>query len=178
MRLKAHREKEHNAKDYQCTDCSYIGNTKSKYQYHRESKHPNEDYICTKCNIRLNFRSSYTRHMKHQHRNETMGCELCSYAGKSLHHLTLHMKAVHTAFEYKQCSKCSFKAKLNSSLRYHEQVTHEGIKFECEKCGKQTKNPTKLLEHKRVCGTELQIALKENSTGCESQECCRLFGNT
>ena len=178
-RLKTHREKEHDTKNYHCTECSYIGKIKSKYQYHRELKHPNEEYICTKCNKKLHFRSSYTRHMKHQHK--TISCEQCSYSDKSIHHLDLHIKASHTAVVYKQCSKCSFKAKLGSNLRYHEKVAHEGIKFECGKCGKQTRNPTKLAEHKRVCGTKQQVALKkvhmDTSTGCESLDCCRISGS-
>ena len=161
-KLLNHRVKEHNIKDLSCKDCSYVGKSSSGLQYHIGAKHPNEDYICTKCNMKFHSRNSLMRHKKHQHENQPIICDQCSYAGKSIPLLELHIKSRHTDLFHKQCSKCSYKATNKINLHNHEQVVHAGIKFECEKCGKQSKTPRGLVNHKRMCVNGQRLSEKKD----------------
>ena len=181
-KLWSHKEKEHKMKDFPCTDCSYIGKTKRKYQYHRESKHRNENYICSLCNMKFSSKDTYTRHMKHQHESQPMFCDQCSYAAKGRYLLNQHKKKRHTAGLIYQCSECSFLTNQKPSLKSHEQFTHEGIKFECEKYDKQMKTLKTLSDHRIIYktgenankNTWYHKALEDaEDLCCESQDCCR-----
>jgi KRAB domain-containing zinc finger protein len=179
--VRAHKKRKHDTKDFPCADCAYVGKTKAKYEYHRETKHPDQEYLCDKCDVRFTSRSAHSRHMHHQHKYQPRSCDQCSYTGKSGIHLRLHIRSKHSPLSFEQCPQCSFQSKKRTTLRYHVRVTHEGIKFQCDKCGKECRSPSKLTEHRRVCGIPKQKVISnftmETSTGCESQDCCRLFGN-
>ena len=173
--LRAHTERKHETTDFPCTDCTYVGKTKAKYQYHRETKHPDFEYLCDKCNVRFTSRSAHSRHMHHQHKYLPRSCDQCSYTGKSGIHLRLHIRSRHTTLSLEQCTQCSFQSRKRTTLRYHVRVTHEGIKYQCEKCGKECSRPFRLKEHRRVCGNPklkvINIFTSKTSLGCESQPC-------
>ena len=175
-KLQLHNVMDHEARDFPCKDCAYVGKRASQLMYHRDTKHPSMDYFCSKCNKSFGSTRSHMRHMNDQHKSEPLICDHCSYTGKSKHYLNLHIKRVHMA-ELKQCSICSFRTKHTSSLEWHDKIQHKGILSDCDKCGQQIKDS----QHYRKCGKErfsdkvnFPRTLEDLLGRCKSLECCRI----
>ena len=46
------------------------------------------------------------------------------------------------------CNICDYKAKIQSALKTHIEVDHEGLRVFCDECPKQYKKHCEMLKHK------------------------------
>ena len=102
--------------------------------------------------------------MKQQHESKPTSCDQCSYVAKTSQYLEFHIKTNHMEIIWKQCSQCSFKTKSKYTLQIHRETIHEGLTYNCEKCGKNINHPKSIRKHKLKCGSQI----KHNDQVCKS----------
>ena len=59
----------------------------------------------------------------------------------------MHTKSVHEGVKY-QCSKCGHKSTEKRGLKRHIESVHEGISFECNLCTYKASYKASLTQHK------------------------------
>ena len=72
-------------------------------------------------------------------------CDKCDYSGCSQHHVKRHKIAYHERLN--KCDQCDFHAPWPAKLLLHQQVKHEGFKFDCDQCELKFTTDSNLKTH-------------------------------
>ena len=135
--LKSHREKVHEAPQFQCNHCDYTAASKHALTDHIEARHDRvAKYCCEICGHKTHSKPNLYYHKHSVHRDVKSNCEVC---GKELlnnqtrtRHMRLHLAEEDKVYHY--CDKCEYKTRQTSALKEHIRSQHEGLKQKCHLC--------------------------------------------
>jgi hypothetical protein len=147
--LRQHRTRTHKITEnptFCCDKCNKVMTTVNYMKIHMKAEHPTDEQIvkvgcnCEKCSLNFPNSIELDRHFatchKDHHRNATLKCENCEIDNwHSNISLRKHYAEVHRKI-WEICDICN-KVLKNTSLKWHKQVVHTGVKeFTCQHCGK------------------------------------------
>ena len=74
-------------------------------------------------------------------------CDQCEFKG-SRAGLYLHKKSIHEGVRY-QCDKCGYAAKQYSNLKKHNESKQKGVRYQCDYCEYAATTISNLKKHQK-----------------------------
>jgi len=142
--MSRHKRKIH-AKSWKCRICDSEFTTKLSLIKHKNSVHPFKKILCPICGKQFNFKSLMEQHQRSKHSNLKFPCETCGKEFATKLYLMKHSKEVHDGQRPKYL--CTICGKHVFILKSHMESVHLGVKYPCEKCGKEFATPPGLKVH-------------------------------
>ena len=116
----------HKGKIFSCSFCDYEATTKINQITHEDAVHHGKTYKCSKCEKKCRSRAKFNWHIKYKHEQNTLASPFdCNTSFETKFELIEHSIKMHerNPEEY-YCFHCSFKCKLESSLKAHKESVH------------------------------------------------------
>lgn len=139
--------------NYVCTICNRNYSSKATLSRHTDSVHEAKPKLeCGKCKRTFNLPCNYRRHLK-AHEKRPFSCTHlpCHSMFKTEEARKKHISFIHInpkgyRLVKHRCDKCNKTYTTRNNLELHE-MTHLGLKFQCEYCGKEYGQKGRIREH-------------------------------
>ena len=113
-------------RDFSCQACLKQFVSKGVLNVHVRRTHKNSTFFeCEQCGFKTNTKTKLKRHTKFKHDNETFSCDMCSQELSSKSALNSHIKSVHMKTKY-PCLQCDHQASSNGNLKAHILIFMKG----------------------------------------------------
>ena len=177
--LNTHKWSIHKVK-YGCDQCDRKYPELKSLKYHKTLVHGGRQYKCTKCHFISNSKDHLSNHKKLcTEPVMRYDCDQCKYSSARINHLHIHREKKHEISKY-NCDLCDQATQNQKDLRNHMRIIHqrmnvekEIVKIECSKCGKLCIRKDRIKRLKMIGLDRLNYTCK----ACETQYRSRNFIN-
>ena len=174
--LKFHVERDHEGIRYKCEECEQLFTDQKTLRNHFKKVHEGFDRVCGVQGCAQEFETSddLIEHLKKEHNLKPKICLICNFKAYNKQALSVHVKSIHKGMRLQcdeegcnksfdqngqlnyhkkvnhtkySCDQCDFQATTPGYLSTHVKRDHEGIRYNCEVCGKLYTDPKNLRKH-------------------------------
>ncbi|XP_078669736.1 uncharacterized protein LOC144910461 isoform X1 [Branchiostoma floridae x Branchiostoma belcheri] len=154
-------------KRYECQECDYTSEDKSRLVKHQRTHTGEKPYSCKFCPYKTGLNESLWKHMKHHNIKAPMQCEKCSYSTTTMQSLILHNKlhdeetdatteVSHAVSDDRdpsatdfQCNICGYMTLERSKLDKHLQLHSSEKAFSCPSCPYRSSSKENVKRHQK-----------------------------
>ena len=154
----------HAGKVFKCNQCDSVAKSRETLKAHIKYMH-GVPFSCTKCEYKSKFRNTMNNHRETMHEDITYKCDQCDFDTTNRYSLGKHKRRVHVTRI--KCNICSFGSKCKTTLKWHQQAIHEGLRIKCDLCDKTFNNPRQLSAHKNAHHTQHRQKREYACNECE-----------
>ncbi|XP_057322752.1 zinc finger protein 354B-like [Microplitis mediator] len=149
-KLKSHKQYRHNGRKlYNCEQCDYANNYKSKFVRHKKTHTRERPYQCFCCSSTFTYRNAFKSHL-FTHIDKNLSCDICHEKFTTANSLITHIIYYHSfspSVRARQCKVCRELFPNRYSLKIHIKTHKNRSLFKCNICCYTTKSLQILLKH-------------------------------
>ena len=149
-----------------CPDCEKVFYDSSNMMKHYIKEHLGVTYPCDQCDNIYRSKNTLATHKKSVHEGQKIKCEYenCDKEFNSQASYKVHVNKIHLNLKpYHNCPQCDFKSIDKTYLKLHIERKHEGIRFECNECGKMLSSKQRLENHYSFFHNGISLKCSEES---------------
>ena len=140
---------------FPCTECPYIGKTKTLLKEHKRRLHDIR-FHCDQCDKSFGYNKDLNRHKRHVHVLASYSCDQCSPRKlfKTKRALDVHSRCHEENYDKHafECQVCGKRYSTKYVLDYHVKAEHLGMKksYTCPICGRSFTQKGSYRQHANV----------------------------